>query len=108
MLDMLRAAYKSHEFDRRFADLRNGGLLVLDDLATEQGTPWVVAKLYQIVNHRYPENLPLIVTNLNTWERPAQIYGRILSRLLEWTDRKDRRCRLWVSPAGDYGMGKRG
>lgn len=108
MLDMLRASYKSNEFAKRFDELRNVGLLVIDDLATEKGTPWVVEKLYQIVNHRYTANLPLIVTtNLNVREALPQIDGRILSRLLEGTDRKDGRCRLWVLPAGDYRMGKR-
>jgi len=108
MLDMLRASYRSNEFAKRLDELRNVGLLVIDDLATEKGTPWVVEKLYQIVNHRYAANLPLIVTtNLNVREAPPQIDGRILSRLLEGTDRKDGRCRLWVLAAGDYRLGKR-
>jgi len=103
MLDMLRASYRTEQFDQRFEELRNVGLLVIDDLATEQATAWVLEKMYQLVNHRYMAELPLIITtNLNIRKHPAQIDERILSRLLEGTEQQNGRCRLWILPAASY------
>lgn len=80
LLDWLRATYDSAEenFEDRFDELRTTGLLVLDDLGTQNATPWATEKLYQIINHRYTNRLPLIVTSNQALE---EIDGRIQSRL---------------------------
>jgi DNA replication protein DnaC len=80
LLDWLRFSYDSPEatFEQRFNEIRNIGLLVLDDLGTQNATPWAQEKLYQIINHRYAAKLPVVVTsNLDLDE----IDGRIRSRL---------------------------
>jgi DNA replication protein DnaC len=82
LLDWLRYAYDRTDtnFEDRFAEIRNIPLLVLDDLGTQNATPWAEEKLYQIINHRYMMKLPLVVTtNLDL----AEIDGRIRSRLLD-------------------------
>jgi DNA replication protein DnaC len=80
LLDWLRFSYDSPEatFEQRFDEIRNISLLVLDDLGTQNATPWAQEKLYQIINHRYTAKLPMVVTtNLDLDE----IDGRIRSRL---------------------------
>ena len=80
LLDWLRFSYGATDdtFEARFEEIRNVGLLVLDDLGTQNGTPWAQEKLYQILNHRYVNHLPVVVTSNQSLE---EIEGRIKSRL---------------------------
>jgi DNA replication protein DnaC len=80
LLDWLRFSYDSSEtsFEERFDEIRNVRLLVLDDLGTQNATPWAQEKLFQIINHRYVNRLPTVVTtNIDL----QSIDGRISSRL---------------------------
>jgi DNA replication protein DnaC len=80
LLDWLRFSYDSTEtsFEERFDEIRNIKLLVLDDLGTQNATPWAQEKLFQIINHRYVNRLPTVVTtNVDL----QSIDGRIGSRL---------------------------
>jgi len=66
LLDHLRAAYaptSDSSYDDRFESVRTVPLLVVDDLGTENTTPWAREKLYQIFNHRYNYRLPTVVTS---------------------------------------------
>jgi len=80
LLDWLRYAYGGDEvdFETRFEDIRNINLLVLDDLGTQNATPWAEEKLYQIFNYRYINRLPTVIT---TNQALDEIEGRIQSRL---------------------------
>ncbi len=50
----------------------------MDDFGTENATAWAQEKLFQILNYRYINNLPLLITtNLSL----NQLEGRISSRL---------------------------
>lgn len=83
LLDHLRTTFDPAQgvaYDDRFNAIRGAFLLVLDDLGTENTTPWAREKLYQIFNHRYVERLPTIVTS-NQDHR--HVDERILSRLLD-------------------------
>lgn len=83
LLDQLRATFDPTNgvaYDDRFQQIRNAHLLVLDDLGTEQATPWAREKLYQLINHRYNEQLPTVVTSNQDFGR---IEPRVLSRLLD-------------------------
>jgi DNA replication protein DnaC len=65
LLDHLRAAFSPSSltpYDKRFDEVRQCPLLVLDDLGTESATPWAEEKLYQLFNHRYNARLPTIIT----------------------------------------------
>ena len=82
LLDWLRFSYDSPDasFEERFDEIRNVSLLVLDDLGTQNATPWAEEKLFQIINYRYVSRLPTVVTtNLDL----VEIDGRISSRLLD-------------------------
>jgi DNA replication protein DnaC len=80
LLDSLRFAYQDHDatFEERFEQIRQAPLLVLDDFGTQNATAWAQEKLFQILNYRYINQLPLVVTtNLSIKE----IEGRLRSRL---------------------------
>lgn len=80
LLDSLRFTYDDHEvsFQERFEQIKNAPLLVLDDFGTQNATPWAQEKLFQIINYRYINHLPLLVTTNLPLE---SIEGRIRSRL---------------------------
>jgi len=80
LLDTLRFAYDSEEtsFEQRFEEIRNAALLVLDDFGTQNATTWAQEKLFQVVNYRYINRLPLVVTtNLALDEIDARIRSRL-------------------------------
>lgn len=80
LLDNLRFAYQDPDatFEERFEEVRNSPLLVLDDFGTQNATSWAQEKLFQIVNFRYINHLPLVITtNLDL----RDIEPRIRSRL---------------------------
>jgi len=64
LLDSLRAAFDSDDtsFEDRFDHIRNAGLLVLDDLGTQHATEWAREKLFQLLNYRYINHLPVVLT----------------------------------------------
>jgi DNA replication protein DnaC len=83
LLDYLRTTFSPESevsYDDRFNAFRGADLLILDDLGTETTTPWAREKLFQIINHRYNEGYPLVVTT-NDLDR---VDPRIRSRLCDW------------------------
>ena len=65
LLDHLRAAYSPDNpvsYDDLFEQVRNVPVLVLDDLSMANATPWAQEKLFQVINHRYNNSLPTVVT----------------------------------------------
>jgi DNA replication protein DnaC len=80
LLDWMRSAYSSSDttFEERFEEIKGINLLIMDDFGTENATSWAQEKLFQILNYRYVNQLPLIVT---TNRDIKTIEGRILSRL---------------------------
>jgi DNA replication protein DnaC len=80
LLDSLRFAYSDPDttFEERFEEIRQVSLLILDDFGTQNATAWAQEKLFQILNYRYINRLPLVVTT----NLPLDlIEPRILSRL---------------------------
>jgi len=80
LLDTLRFAYDSADttFEERFEQVRGAELLVLDDFGTQNATGWAQEKLFQIINYRYINKLPLVVTtNLALDEIEARIRSRL-------------------------------
>jgi len=61
---------------------RTAKLLVMDDLGAELATDWVQDTVYSVINHRYNELLPTVVTtNLNLSELSSKYHDRLASRL---------------------------
>jgi DNA replication protein DnaC len=80
LLDSLRFAYNDPEttFEARFDDIRSADLLVMDDFGTQNATPWAQEKLFQIINYRYINKLPTVITTNLILD---EIESRIRSRL---------------------------
>jgi DNA replication protein DnaC len=80
LLDTLRFAFDAEDvtFEERFDQIRQAPLLILDDFGTQSATEWAKEKLFQILNMRYINQMPLVVTTNLALE---QIEGRIRSRL---------------------------
>jgi DNA replication protein DnaC len=80
LLDTLRFAYSDPDatFEDRFEQIRRSRLLVMDDFGTQNATAWAQEKLFQIVNFRYINRLPLVVTTNNSL---PEIEERVRSRL---------------------------
>ena len=95
LLDHLRSTFSpasTVSYDRRFNQIRNTPLLVLDDLGTESMTPWVREKLYQLFGYRFDARLPTVITSAST---PAKMDARIRA----WTDRELCVRRLITAPS---------
>jgi len=102
LLDHLRAAYapsSTVSYDARFEQVRQVELLVLDDLGTQNATPWATEKLYQILNYRYNAELPTVITTNQSIE---SMDPRLASRLRD----KDLVTSLPIYAADFRTMGK--
>ncbi|HPP63002.1 MAG TPA: ATP-binding protein [Anaerolineales bacterium] len=80
LLDTLRFAYSDPEttFEARFEEVRGADLLVLDDFGTQNATGWAQEKLFQIINFRYVNKLPTVITtNLMLDEIESRIRSRL-------------------------------
>lgn len=77
MLEEIRATFdgegSSSEVIMRYA---KAGLLVIDDLGKEVPTEWVRSKLFQIVNYRYNNMLPTIITSQYSPETLVERFAR--------------------------------
>ncbi|MBN1485827.1 MAG: ATP-binding protein [Chloroflexia bacterium] len=97
LLDHLRASYAPDSpvrYDQRIETVRTVFLLILDDLGTENATPWAAEKLYQIINYRYNYQLPTVITtNRDLDEIEPRIRSRIWDKQL---------CRHVLIKAKDY------
>lgn len=85
LLDHLRSTFgptSEVKYDDRFEMVRDVPLLILDDLGTENTTPWAREKLFQIVNHRYNYALSTVITSNR---KPEDIDPRIFSRMSDRT-----------------------
>jgi len=84
LLDHLRAAYgPSSEvgYDETFERIRNAPLLILDDLGVENPSPWAQEKLFQLLNHRYNQLLPTVLTtNLDAKQLDARLHSRLMDK----------------------------
>jgi DNA replication protein DnaC len=85
LLDWLRYSFGSQEtsYESRFEEIKNIRFLVLDDLGTQNTTPWAREKLFQILNHRYTHKLPTVITtNIALNEIDERMASRLQDREL--------------------------
>jgi DNA replication protein DnaC len=83
LLDDLRSTFNlDHEtaYDQSFDILRNAPLLIADDLGTQSSTAWAKEKLDQLLNHRYSQQLPTVITTATPIE---QLDERLRTRLMD-------------------------
>jgi DNA replication protein DnaC len=97
LLDHLRASFSpssNSPYDKRFNEVKNAALLILDDLGTESATPWAREKLHQLFNHRYNAHLPTVITTSVELEKLDQ---RLVTRMFD-----QRLCRIFSILAPAY------
>lgn len=85
LLDHLRSTFGPNSeisYDELFQQVRDAPLLILDDLGTQSSTPWAKEKLYQIINHRFNAQLPMVVTTNITLD---ELDERLRTRLTDPT-----------------------
>ena len=65
--------------------LKTVPLLVLDDLGAQKTTEWVTERLFVIINARYDDLLPTIITSNIYLEELRQLPGwdRLVDRIVE-------------------------
>ncbi len=83
LLDQLRGGYADDSalpHDELLEQVKNVPVLVLDDIGAHNGTPWAEEKLFQVVNHRYLNGLPTVLTSAVPLER---LDGRLQSKLTD-------------------------
>lgn len=88
MIQNIRDSYDSDELDERslMNSYKNSDLLVIDDLGTEKATEWQQEKLYMVLDYRYREMKPTIITtNLSAGELKEHITERVYERIIETT-----------------------
>ena len=84
LLDHLRATFAPAStvvYDQLFSSMREAELLILDDLGSEQNSPWASEKLFQLLNYRYNSHFPTVITT-NSMGLQA-VDDRIRSRLMD-------------------------
>jgi len=65
LIDHLRSAFGPNSdisYDELSERVKEAPLLVLDDLGARSTTPWAQEKLFQIINHRFNNQLPTVIT----------------------------------------------
>ncbi len=86
LLDDLRATYEQsapETYQERMEKIREVTLLILDDLGSHADTPWAQEKLFQILNYRYINRLPTVITtNVPPHRLDPRLHSRFQDRSL--------------------------
>lgn len=82
LLERLRCSYSTGNAYEILNEYRTAPLLVLDDLGAQKSTGWSGERLYDLINYRYMELLPIIITtNCRVEELRSAIGDRTFDRL---------------------------
>jgi DNA replication protein DnaC len=88
--DMYAQLRPRHRVDteEEFEKFSRTTLLVLDDLGAAKGTEWNEEVNYRLINHRYENELPTLITSNVPPKNLAAVLGeRVASRLVEMAER---------------------
>ena len=87
LLERIRQTYSRYGQEGEDTILRGlalADLLILDDLGTEQSTEWSISRIYNIIDSRIRNGLPIIVsTNHSISDLEKRYNKRTISRLTE-------------------------
>ena len=84
LLDYLRSTFAPDSpvlYDDLLERIKTADLLVMDDMGAERSTPFAEDKLFQIINYRYEERLPTVITTTQIPDSIGEGRPRIASRL---------------------------
>ena len=85
LMDDLRPGADEDKREEKLHTLKTIPLLVLDDLGAQKNTEWVTERIFVIINARYDELLPTIITSNIYLEDLRRVPGwdRIVDRIAE-------------------------
>lgn len=92
ILEEIKATYETDEFGKPTKEIRASEIVNLiktceylsfDDVGTEKSTDWVREKFYEIINHRYENEMPTVFSTNYTIEELQIHLGRSYRRLIE-------------------------
>ncbi len=87
LLDYLKGTFRPNtdvSFDRRFYEIRTAPLLILDGFKeSNMSSAWAEDKLYQILNYRYYEDLPTVITSSLDPDKFAINHPSLWNKLLD-------------------------
>lgn len=84
MMDGLRPGDDPKVVRNNLDALKNADLLAIDDLGAERPSDWTQERLYELIDERYAERLPTLVTTNVPLSRIGEFVGeRVASRLAE-------------------------
>jgi DNA replication protein DnaC len=96
LLENMKISFKTGSTEDIIKSLEESDLLILDDAGAEKWSEWVESTLYKIINNRYNNRKPLIITtNCNISELREKIGFRSWSRIQEI-------CLIVENTATDY------
>lgn len=83
LLEQLRSSYDSDGGTRQIMEqCQKAGLLVLDDVGAEKTTDWARERLFEIIDYRYNDCAPVVITtNSNINELRQKLGDRICDRI---------------------------
>jgi DNA replication protein DnaC len=84
LFNLLKSNFNNNDELQRNMDLwRKAYFLVLDDIGAEKTSEWALTQLYLIINYRYEQLLPTIITSNKSLKELAEFLGddRITSRI---------------------------
>jgi len=100
-LDHLRSTFSPESkvsYDEFFERVKKAPLLVLDDFGEHSSTSWAQEKLYQLINYRYMDRLPTVITIPGSQEGlEERIEIRVCSRMVD-----PQISLVWEITAPDY------
>lgn len=83
-LEHLKAEFGSEGEPRYLNLMRNVDMLILDDVGKEKQTEWSQSVMFDVVNHRYENMKPILITsNFNSRELEQYFGEACYSRLIE-------------------------
>ena len=82
LLDYLRRGFSADDGRQHdaFDEMKTAPLLILDDLDTQTGIPWVRDRLFQLLNYRHTARLPTVITTALALDDLGE---RLASRLVD-------------------------
>lgn len=83
-LNTLKKGFETNYSYDYLARMMRVPLLIIDDYGQEKNTEWAKEIMFDVINHRYMDNLPIIITtNLDNKAFAENVGDAIMSRLVE-------------------------
>lgn len=98
----MRESYRTGEECRNYSRAKTSFLVIFDDLGSEKPSEWVREQMFLLINYRYNNCLPTIITtNYDIEELEEKLSKRVVSRLFEMCDGYLLKCKDYRKQGGN-------